>query len=55
VTSSRLEATTGADTIVAILQRHGVRVVVANTRKLKSITEAKARPIVSTRARWRGC
>src|SRR5689334_20195767 len=38
-----LEATTGADTIVAILQRHGVRVVVANTRKLKSITEAKAK------------
>jgi transposase len=38
-----LEATTGADKIVSILQRHGVRVVVANTRKLKSITEAKAK------------
>jgi transposase len=38
-----LEATTGADTIVSILQRHGIRVVVANTRKLKSITEAKAK------------
>jgi transposase len=38
-----LEATTGADKIVSILQRHGVRVVVANTRKLKSITQAKAK------------
>jgi transposase len=38
-----LEATTGADKIVSILQRHGIRVVVANTRKLKSITEAKAK------------
>ncbi len=38
-----LEATTGADRIVEVLQRHGVRVVVANTRKLKSITEAKAK------------
>lgn len=38
-----LEATTGADKIVSILQREGVRVVVANTRKLKSITEAKAK------------
>jgi transposase len=38
-----LEATTGADKIVSILQGHGVRVVVANTRKLKSITEAKAK------------
>jgi transposase len=38
-----LEATTGSDKIVSILQRHGVRVVVANTRKLKSITEAKAK------------
>jgi transposase len=38
-----LEATTGTDKIVSILQRHGVRVVVANTRKLKSITEAKAK------------
>jgi transposase len=38
-----LEATTGSDKIVSILQRHGVRVVVANTRKLRSITEAKAK------------
>ena len=38
-----LEATTGSDKIVSILQRHGIRVVVANTRKLKSITEAKAK------------
>ena len=38
-----LEATTGTDRIVAVLQRHGIRVVVANTRKLKSITEAKAK------------
>jgi transposase len=30
-----LEATTGADKIVSVLQRGGVRVVVANTRKLK--------------------
>jgi transposase len=36
-----LEATTGADRIVSILQRQGIRVVVANTRKLRSITEAK--------------
>ena len=38
-----LEATTGADRIVEVLQRRGVRVVVANTRKLRSITEAKAK------------
>jgi transposase len=38
-----LEATTGTDKIVSVLQRHGIRVVVANTRKLKSITEAKAK------------
>ena len=38
-----LEATSGSDKIVSILQRRGVRVVVANTRKLKSITEAKAK------------
>jgi transposase len=38
-----LEATSGADKIVSLLQRHGVRVVVANTRKLKSISEAKAK------------
>ncbi|HEX3317800.1 MAG TPA: IS110 family transposase [Solirubrobacteraceae bacterium] len=38
-----LEATTGADRIVAVLQRHGIRVVVANTRKLKAITEARAK------------
>jgi transposase len=38
-----LEATTGSDKIVSILERHGVCVVVANTRKLKSITDAKAK------------
>jgi transposase len=38
-----LEATSGSDKIVSLLQRHGVRVVVANTRKLKSISEAKAK------------
>jgi transposase len=38
-----LEATSGADKIVSLLQRQGVRVVVANTRKLKSITDAKAK------------
>jgi transposase len=38
-----LEATAGADKIVSILQAHGLRVVVANTRKLRSITEAKAK------------
>jgi transposase len=38
-----LEATSGSDKLVSVLQRHGVRVVVANTRKLKSITEARAK------------
>jgi transposase len=38
-----LEATTGTDKIVSVLERHGIRVVVANTRKLKSISEAKAK------------
>jgi transposase len=38
-----LEATSGSDKIVSLLQAHGVRVIVANTRKLKSITEAKAK------------
>jgi transposase len=38
-----LEATTGSDRIASILQRHGVRVLVANTRRLKSITNAKAK------------
>jgi transposase len=38
-----LEATAGADQIVAVLERHAIRVVVANTRKLRSITEAKAK------------
>jgi transposase len=38
-----LEATTGADRIVSILQAQGIRVVVANTRKLRSISEAKAK------------
>jgi len=38
-----LEATSGTDRIVSVLQEHGIQVVVANTRKLKSITEAKAK------------
>jgi transposase len=38
-----LEATTGADRIVSILRAQGIRVVVAITRKLRSITEAKAK------------
>jgi transposase len=38
-----LEATTGADQIVSVLERHEIRVVVANTRKLRSINEAKAK------------
>jgi transposase len=32
-----LEATTGADGIVSVLQRHDIRVVVANTRKLPEV------------------
>jgi transposase len=38
-----LEATSGSDKVVSIFERHGVRVIVANTRKLKSITDAKAK------------
>jgi transposase len=38
-----LEATTGTDRIVGVLQRHGLRVVVANTRRLKAITDARAK------------
>jgi len=38
-----VEATTGTDKIVSLLQSHGIRVVVANTRKLKSIRDAKAK------------
>jgi transposase len=38
-----LEATTGADKIVSVLEVRGIRVVVANTRKLRSITDAKAK------------
>ncbi len=38
-----VEATTGTDKIVSVLQAHGIRVVVANTRKLQSISEAKAK------------
>jgi transposase len=50
-----LEATAGADRIVSLLQAQGIRVVVANTRKLRSISEAKAKRTGSTHARWRGC
>lgn len=38
-----VEATTGSDRIVSVLERHGVRVIVANTRKLKAISDAKAK------------
>ena len=38
-----LEATTGSDKIVSILGREGVRVIVANTRKLRAISEAKTK------------
>jgi transposase len=38
-----VEATSGSDRIVSVLQCHGIRVVVANTRKLKAISEAKAK------------
>jgi transposase len=38
-----LEATTGVDKIVSLLQAQGIRVVVANTRKLRAISEAKAK------------
>ncbi len=53
-----LEATSGADRIVSLLQANGIRVIVANTRKLRSITEAKAktdRLDARTLARSRGC
>jgi transposase len=38
-----VEATTGSDRIVSVLERHGIRVLVANTRKLKAISDAKAK------------
>lgn len=38
-----VEATAGSDRIVSLLQRHGLRVIVANTRKLKAISDAKAK------------
>ena len=38
-----LEATTGADRIVSLLQAHGIRVVVADTRKLKGLSNARAK------------
>ncbi len=38
-----LEATSGTDKIVSVLERAGVRVVVANARKRKAISEAKAK------------
>jgi transposase len=38
-----IEATTGSDRIVSVLERHGLRVIVANTRKLKAISAAKAK------------
>src|SRR5438105_9466694 len=38
-----LEATSGAERIVSVLQARGVRVIVANTRRLNSISQAKAK------------
>jgi transposase len=38
-----LEATSGAEKIVSVLQARGVRVIVANTRRLRSISQAKAK------------
>jgi transposase len=38
-----LEATAGTDRIVGVMERHGIRVVVANTRRLRAISEAKAK------------
>jgi transposase len=38
-----VEATTGVDKIVSLLEAQGVRVVVANTRRLRSIADAKAK------------
>lgn len=50
-----MEATTGSDRIVSVSQRHGIRVVVANTRKLKAITDAKAKTDRLDARAWRGC
>jgi transposase len=50
-----LEATTGADQMVSVLERHAIRVVVANTRKLRSISEAKAKTDRLDAARSPGC
>ena len=38
-----VEATTGSDRIGSVLERHEIRVIVANTRKLKAISQAKAK------------
>jgi ATP-dependent DNA ligase len=38
-----------------LAERQGVGVVVANTRKLRPITDAKAKSTASTHGRWRGC
>jgi transposase len=38
-----IEATTGSDRIVSVLEDHELRVVVANTRKLKAISDTKAK------------
>jgi hypothetical protein len=48
-TSSRSKRRPGSDRILSVLQRHGIRVVVANTRKLKAITDAKAKTDSSSR------
>jgi hypothetical protein len=50
-----LKATAGADQIVAVLERHAIRVVVADTRTLRSIGEAKAKTDRLMPARSPGC
>lgn len=50
-----LEATTGADRIVSLLQARGIRVVVANTRKLKGISDARAKTDRLERGLSHGC
>jgi len=38
-----LEATSGAEKVTSVLQARGIRVIVANTRRLRSISQAKAK------------
>ena len=50
-----LEATSGAAKIAKLIEPHVARVVVANTRKLAAISQARRRPTARTPGRWRGC